>query len=62
MNIESMEWESLLEPVEWESPEEEAIQQRAFHAAGRDDVPADVQQLVAKLWSMYCHAAAPKED
>lgn len=46
-------------PVKWESPEEWEIEQRSFHAAGRDDVPIDVQQLVAKLWSMYCHAALP---
>lgn len=45
--------------VEWESPEEWEIEQRYFHAVGRDDVPVDVQQLVAKLWAMYCHAAAP---
>lgn len=47
------------ESVKWESPEEWEIEQRAFHAAGRDDVPADVQRLVAKLWGMYCDAASP---
>ena len=50
------------EPVAWESPEEWEIEQRAFQAKMRSDVPVDVQQLVAKLWAMYCHAAAPVAD
>ncbi|OKP79815.1 hypothetical protein BTE77_06920 [Ensifer adhaerens] len=45
--------------IKWDSLEEWEIEQRAFHAVGRDDVPVDVQQLIAKLWAMYCHAAAP---
>lgn len=43
----------------WNSPEEWEIEQRAFHAAGRDDVPKDVQELVAILWKQYCIAAEP---
>ena len=48
--------------VAWESAEEWEIELKAFHAAGRKDVPADVQDLIQKLWSMYCDAAAPSPD
>lgn len=44
----------------WNSPEAWEIEQRAFHAAGRDDVPKDVQELVAILWKQYCIAAEPR--
>ncbi|MFG6083754.1 hypothetical protein ACEUZ9_005479 [Paracoccus litorisediminis] len=37
-----------------DSPEEWAIEQRAFDAANRADIPADVRSLVSDLWKMYC--------
>lgn len=49
----------MSKPIVWESPEEWEIEQSAFHAIGREDVPEDVQQLIATLWAMYCFAADP---
>lgn len=46
----------------WNSEAEWEIEQRAFHAAGRADVPKDVQELVAILWKQYCIAAEPLEN
>lgn len=48
--------------VGWETPAEWDMEQRVFHAAGREDVPEDVRALVSLLWKQYCHAAAPKVE
>lgn len=38
------------EPIEPNGEAEWELEQAAFHAAGRADVPEDVQKLVGKLW------------
>lgn len=48
-----------VEPVGWETDAEWELEQRAFNAANRSDVPEDVREVVADLWKQYCLIATP---
>lgn len=48
--------------VGWDTLAERLLEQRAFNAANRDDVPEDVRKTVADLWRQYCLAAQPNHE
>ncbi|HEY5797684.1 MAG TPA: hypothetical protein VIU82_21990 [Bosea sp. (in: a-proteobacteria)] len=49
----------MVERLVWGGPDEQEVEQQAFQAANRSDVPEDVRGLVATLWKQYCLAADP---
>lgn len=43
--------------VGWETAAEWELEQAAFAAANRSDIPDDVRSLIKQLWRQYCLAA-----
>lgn len=48
---------SLGPAVGWETAAEWELEQAAFAAANRTDIPDDVRSLIKQLWRQYCIAA-----